>query len=95
MSHIIKMTKDEVRKELVMLMMCKVLQQNQDSVLAHRKQNMTDMKKKGKKGCNLNEANGILISFGGFRVFSPIHSVHSWLYGESPFLRNLFVCVHF
>lgn len=52
-------------------------------------------RRRGKKGCSLNEANGILISFGVFRVFFPIHSDHSWLYGESPFLRNLFVCVHF
>lgn len=76
-----------------MVMVSEVLQQNQDSVLAHRKQNVTEMKKKKKKkkGCNLNEAN----SFGVFRVFFPIHSDHSWLYGESPFLRNLFVCLHF
>lgn len=78
-----------------MLMMPEVLQQNQDSVLAHRKQSMTEKKKNKKKGCDLNEANGILISFGVFGVFSPIHSDHSWPYIESPFLRNLFMCVCF
>lgn len=53
--------------------MCKILQQNQGSVLAHGKQNKTEMKKK-KLQFKLSK-----LDLDKFFFFFPIHSDHSFM----------------